>query len=96
MFVYYRRTSRKLKNYIAFNSSMNSFAALNALLQFNIYGMRYLENPNYTIALTFQSISTYIMLLLVLLSFISVFLIPSVLNKSIEETKKLQAIYEGA
>src|SRR5690606_9052903 len=80
MFVYYRKISNKLKNYVAFKSSINSFVILNTLLQFNIYGMRYLENPNYSISLSFQSISTYFMLVLVFLSFISVFLIPRVLN----------------
>ncbi|WPR76094.1 hypothetical protein [Algoriphagus sp. NG3] len=80
--------------YIRF-SNRNAFVVLNTLLQFNVYGMRYLENPNYSLTLTFQSIATYFMLFLVFLSFISVFLIPCVLDRSIAETKKLQAIYEG-
>ena len=93
--VHYRKISKKLKNYVAFKSSLNAFVILNTLLQFNIYGLRYLENPNYSLAFTFQSFATYIMLTIVFLSFISVFLIPRVLDRSIAETRKLQAIYEG-
>lgn len=95
IFVHYRKISKKLKNYVAFKSSLNAFVILNTLLQFNIYGLRYLENPNYSLAFTFQSFATYIMLTIVFLSFISVFLIPRVLDRSIAETRKLQAIYEG-
>ena len=94
-FFYYRKTGKKLKNYVAFKNSINAFVVLNTLLQFNIYGMRYLENPNYSLAFTSQSIATYFMLPFVFLSFISVFLIPRVLNRSIAETRKLQVIYEG-
>ncbi|MBN3584361.1 hypothetical protein JYB64_18345 [Algoriphagus aestuarii] len=95
IFILYGKTIKKLKNYVAFKSSVNAFVVLNMLLQFNFYGLRYLENPHYSLAFTFQSIATYFMLGFVFLSFISVFLIPRVLNRCIEETRKLQAIYEG-
>ncbi|UZD22476.1 hypothetical protein PBT90_03415 [Algoriphagus halophytocola] len=91
----YGKTGKKLKNYVAFKSSFNAFVILNTLFQINLYGMRYLKNPDYSFAFTFQSIATYFMLVFVFLSFISVFLIPRVLDRSIAETKKLQAVYES-
>ena len=94
IFLHYRKISKKLKNYVAFKSSLKAFVILNTLLQFNIYGLQYLENPNYSLAFTFQSFATYSMLTIVFLSFISVFLIPKVLDRAITETRKLQAIYE--
>jgi len=65
------------------------------MIQINFYGMRFLENPDYTLAFTLRSILTWISILAILACFISIFLIPRVLDRSIAETKKLQAIYEG-
>jgi len=65
------------------------------MMQFNIHGMRFLGNPDYTISFTPQGIFTWLALAGISACFISIFLIPSVLNRSIEETEKLQQLYEG-
>ena len=91
----YWTSNKNLKNYVSYKSSANSFGFFNVMLQFNLHGMRYFENPDYTFAFTAQSIFTWLGMIIMLACFISIFLIPRVLDRSIAETKKLQAIYEG-
>ncbi|PZX60464.1 hypothetical protein LV84_00743 [Algoriphagus ratkowskyi] len=92
----YWNTNKNLKNYVSYRSSTNSFGFFNVMLQFNLHSLLYFENPDYTFAFTAQSIFTWFGIIIMLACFISIFLIPRVLNKSVEETKKLQAIYELA
>ncbi|REG81517.1 hypothetical protein [Algoriphagus antarcticus] len=91
----YMRVDKELKNYVAFKSTNNFLVILNLFMQVNIYGLRYFENPNYVIEFTAKGVFMSIGLVFILMSFFSVFILPRVLNRSIAETKKLQAIYEG-
>jgi hypothetical protein len=91
----YYRVNQNLKNYVAFKSTTNFMLFLNLFLQSNIYGLRFFENPDYVIDFTFMGVFMAIGLLLIAMSFISIFILPRVLDRSIAETKKLQAIYEG-
>jgi hypothetical protein len=93
--VSYYRVNKSLKNYIAFKSTNNFMVLLNLFMQLNIFGLRFFENPDYVIDFTFKGVFMGISLLLIVMSFFSIFLLPRVLDKSIKETKKLQAIYEG-
>jgi hypothetical protein len=86
---------KSLKNYVSFRSSTNSFTFFNFMMQLNLFGMRFLENPDYSISFSSESILTWLSILSISACFISIFLIPRVLNRSIEEAKRLQAIYEG-
>lgn len=90
----YHRIDKSLKNYVAFKSTNNFLLILNLFIQGNFYGLNYFENTNYAIELTTKGIVMSLGLLFITLSFLSVFLLPKVLNRSIEETRKLQAIYE--
>jgi len=93
--VSYYRVNKNLKNYVAFKSTNNFMVLLNLFMQLNIYGLRFFENPDYVIDFTFKGVFMGIGLLLIVMSFFSIFLLPRILDKSIKETKKLQAIYEG-
>jgi hypothetical protein len=64
------------------------------MMQISLFGMQRMENPDYTMEFTLQSILTWVSIAALLMCFISIFLIPRVLDRSIAETKKLQAIYE--
>lgn len=93
--VSYYRVNKSLKNYVAFKSTNNFLVILNLFMQVNFYGLRFFENPDYVIDFTMKGVFMSIGLLLILMSFLSIFLLPRVLDRSIEETRKLQAIYEG-
>ncbi len=93
--VSYYRVNKNLKNYVAFKSTNNFMVLLNLFMQLNIYGLRFFENPDYVIDFTFKGVFMGLGLLLIVMSFFSIFLLPRVLDNSIKETKKLQAIYEG-
>jgi hypothetical protein len=90
----YWSTNKNLKNYVSYRSSANSFVFFNLMMQISLFGMQRMENPDYTMEFTFQSILTWVSIAALLMCFISIFLIPRVLDRSIAETKKLQAIYE--
>jgi hypothetical protein len=95
LFIIHSKSNKELKNYASYKSAFNSFAFLNFLMQINFFGMRFLENPDYSFVWTSKSIITWISLVTISACFILIFLIPSVLQRSIEATRKLQAIYEG-
>jgi len=90
----YARIDKNLKNYVVFKSSSNWLLILNLFTQVNFYGLRYLENPGYSFDFTIQGAVMALGLTLIIMSFFSVFLLPRILSKAIEETKKLQEIYE--
>lgn len=91
----YYRVNKSLKNYVAFKSTNNFMVILNLFMQLNIYGLRFFENPDYVIDFTFKGVFMALGLLLIAISFLSIFLLPRVLDRSIAETRKLQVIYEG-
>ena len=91
----YHNVDKRIKNYVAFKSTNNFLVILNLFMQVNIYGLRHFENPNYSIEFTVKGVFMTIGLILILISFFSIFILPRVLDRSIAETKKLQAIYEG-
>ena len=84
-----------LKNYVAYKSTNNFLAILNLFMQVNFYGLRYFENPGFVIDFTAKGVIMALGLLLIAISYLSIFLLPRVLDRSIEETRKLQVIYEG-
>jgi hypothetical protein len=92
----YHKASKQFKNYVAFKSTNNYIFILNIFMQINFFGLQHFENPSYPFEFTFKGILMGIGLLLIAISFISIFLLPRVLDRSILETKKLQAIYEGS
>lgn len=91
----YLTVSKSLKNYVSYRSSGKSFAFFNFMMQISLFGMRRLETPYYSFDLSPQSILTWLSVLAISACFICIFLIPRVLNRSIAETRKLQAVYEG-
>lgn len=91
----YWNANKKLKNYVSYRSSANSFYFFNFMMQISLFGMQRLNSPDYSLALTPQSIFTWISICAISACFISIFLIPRVLDRSIAETRKLQAIYES-
>ncbi|WP_191322065.1 hypothetical protein [Algoriphagus aquimarinus] len=93
--VSYYKVNKRLKNYVAFKRTTNFMVILNMFTQLNIYALRFFENPNYVIDFTVKGVFMALGLLLIAMSFISIFLLPRVLDRSIAETRKLQAIYES-
>ncbi|MFC5625703.1 hypothetical protein [Algoriphagus winogradskyi] len=91
----YYRVNKSLENYVAYKSTNNFMLILNFFLQLNVNGLRFFENPGYVINFTFKGVLMVIGILLIAISFLSIFLLPKVLDRSIAETRKLQAIYES-
>lgn len=90
----YTRIDKNLKNYIVFKSTSNWMLTLNLFTQVNFYALQYLENPDYSFEFTMQGAVKALGLAFIIMSFFSMFLLPRILSKAIEETKKLQAVYE--
>jgi hypothetical protein len=91
----YSRIDKSLKNYVAFKSSFTWLSILGLFLQLNFWALHLLENPDFNYEFGFQKNVMWIAMGLITLAFFSIFLIPKVLNRSILETRKLQAIYES-
>ncbi|MDG1278580.1 MAG: hypothetical protein P8O16_14955 [Algoriphagus sp.] len=91
----YHKEQKRYKNYVAFRSTNNFLLFLNFFIQPNFFALRYLDTSVFTFEFTPEGIFMSIALLTILLSFLSTFFIPRVLQRSIAETKKLQVIYKG-
>jgi len=91
----YSRIDKSLKNYVAFKSSSTWLSILGLFFHTNFWALRLLENTYFNYEFGLQVIVMWIAIGLMTLAFFSIFLIPKVLNRSILETRKLQAIYES-
>ncbi|SFB15969.1 hypothetical protein [Algoriphagus aquimarinus] len=91
----YWKANKSMKNYVSYRSSVHSFTFFNLMLQVSMFGMRRLENPYYPFDFSPQSILTWLSVMAISACFICIFLIPRVLVRSIDETRKLQTIYES-
>lgn len=91
----YWKNHKELKNYACYAGSKSVFQYLNQSFLFCIYAYQFV----YLRAAETDSIFTSILkgaIILVLIGFVvSIFILPKVLNQSIQETEKLKSIYEG-
>ncbi|WP_296701702.1 hypothetical protein [Algoriphagus sp.] len=84
----------RYKGYISFTNSIEAYAILNILLQLNLQVILRYEEKILT-DLSLSSIFYWVCLAGTFVSFFAIIITPFVLKRAIEDTKRLQAIYEG-
>ncbi|WP_075349536.1 hypothetical protein [Algoriphagus marinus] len=92
--VQFRKDYKQYKNYVSFTNSFEAYGILNFLLQLNFQGIIHFDKEIPT-EFDLSSILYWICLTGTFISFFAIIILPFVLNRATEDTKKLQAIYEG-
>lgn len=94
--IYYHRVGRKFKNYATFKHSTNFFFGLNLIIQFCLQGGgKFLKGYEIPIEISFETVLVWIITITLIIGWISIFLLPKIIQEAAEETQKLKIIYEG-
>lgn len=93
-FIYYHQIGKNYKNYATFRQASDFMGRANIVLQLAIQGIFRLggEFPK---ELTFQSFLAGVTITALLICWISIFLLPKIIQEAAKETEKLKAIYEA-
>ena len=93
--MYYFRVRSRYKNYATFNQALSFFTAWQFLFQVTLQGTKHLVGTEIPTEFTFRGFMAWFTILVMLIGWISLFLLPKIVQKSAEETERLKAIYEG-
>lgn len=92
--IYYHRIEKSFKNYASFKHGQNFFAGFNLIIQISVHGLRFSTGTEIPIELNFHGIIACITISALLVSWISIFLLPGIIKEAADETQRLKAIYE--
>jgi hypothetical protein len=93
--VYYHRVGKKFKNYATFKHGVSFFAGFQLIIQIAIFGTKYLVGEEIPTSLSFQGAMAWLTILAISICWISMLLLPKIIQGAADETQKLKAIYEG-
>ncbi|WP_338225266.1 hypothetical protein [Algoriphagus confluentis] len=93
--IYFHRVGKKFKNYATFKHGLSFFGGFNLIIHISIQGMRFLMGPKIPMELSFQGIMAWITMAALLIAWVSLFLLPKIIQEASMETQRLKAIYEA-
>lgn len=93
--IYYHRVGKNYKNYATFRHASSFMGGANVFLQLAIQGLRFQTGTEIPMELTFQGIIAWITIIALFICWISIFLLPKIIQEAAEETQKLKTIYEN-
>ena len=93
-FIYYHQIGKNYKNYASFKQASDFMGIANIVLQLAIQGVFRIggEIPK---EITFPSIIAWISITALFIAWVSLFLLPKIIQEAAEETQKLREVYEG-
>ena len=93
--IYFHRVGKNFKNYATFKHGLNFFGGFNLIIHISIQGLRFLMGPEIPMELNFQGIMAWITLSALLIAWVSLFLLPQIIQEAAGETQRLKTIYEA-
>lgn len=93
--IYFHRVGKNFKNYATFKHGLNFFGGFNLIIQISVQGMRFLMGSEIPMELNFQGIMAWITISAMLIAWVSLFLLPQIIQEAADETLRLKAIYES-
>lgn len=94
-FIYYHRVGKNYKNYATFKLASSLMGGANIFLQLAIHGLRFQTGTEIPMELTIHGIMAWITIIAMSICWISIFLLPKIIQDAAEETQKLKTIYES-
>jgi hypothetical protein len=93
--IYFHRIGKNFKSYASFKQGQNFFGGFNLIIQTAVHGLRFSTDLEFPIELNIHGIIVWITISALLVSWISIFLLPGIIKEAADETQRLKAIYEG-
>jgi hypothetical protein len=93
--IYFHKIGRKFKNYATFKHAMGFIGGMHFVMQFSFQGMKYLIGSEIPTELSIQGVMAWITITAMVIGWISIFLLPKIIQEAAEETAQLKAIYES-
>lgn len=95
LLIYYNRQGRKFKKYATFNYALGYTQWMFLLTHIAFQGTNFLAGPEIPIELSFQGVMAWLTITAMAIGWISVFLLPKIIQEAAEETQHLKSIYES-
>ncbi len=93
--IYFHRVGKNLKNYATFKHGLSFFGGFQLFIHISTQGLRFLMGTEIPMELNFQGIMAWITITALLLAWISLFLLPKIVQDAVEQTQRLKVIYES-
>lgn len=93
--IYFHRVGKKYKNYATFKQGLSLFTGFQLVIHTATQGLRFLMGPEIPTELNFHGIMAWITITALLICWVSLFLLPKIIQEAAEETQRLKAIYEA-
>ncbi len=93
--IYFHRVGKNYKNYATFKHGLNFFGGFNLIIQISVQGMRFLMGSEIPMELNFQGIMAWITITASLICWVSMFLLPKIIQEAAADTQRLKSIYEA-
>lgn len=95
LLVYYHREGRQFKKYATFKAAMGYTGWMLAMMHISFQGIKYLTGTEIPTELTFPGVMAWLTIVAMTMGWISIFLLPKIINEAAAETQRLKAIYES-
>lgn len=93
--IYFHRIGKKFKNYASFKHAVSFTSGIQLIFHFAIQGLRFLTGNEIPMELTIEGVMAWLTIAALVVGWISIFLMPKIIQEAAEETQKLKAIYEN-
>lgn len=93
--IYYHRIGKNYKKYATFKHGLSFFGGFQLIIHISTQGLRFLMGPEIPMELNFERIMAWITITALLIAWVSLFLLPQIMQEAADETERLKTIYEG-
>jgi hypothetical protein len=93
--IYYQSIWRKYKNYATFKHAMSLTGGVHIIMQLGLQGTKYLTGTEIPLELSYQGVMAWLTITAMAIGWISIFLLPKIIQEAAEETQHLKSIYES-
>lgn len=93
--IYYHAVGKNFKKYATFRQALSFTAGYNLFLQLSIHGSKYLVGPEIPMAFTFRGVMAWMTISVMLIGWVSMFLLPKIIQEAAADTQRLKELYES-
>lgn len=93
--IYYHRVGKGFRHYATFKHALSFTGGMHLIMQFALQGSKYLTGPEIALEFTFQGVFAWLAIISMLIGWISIFLLPKIIQEAAAETQRLKSIYEA-
>lgn len=93
--IYFHAVGKNYRKYATFRQALSFTAGYNLFLQFSIHGSKYLLEAKIPTDFTFKGVMAWMTISVMLVGWVSMFLLPKIIQEAATDTLRLKAIYEG-